>query len=215
MLYGKWQPDKTILVIDIPAGIIPVFICYNFHMIRTILNSNDPKLRRKSKPVKQIDKRIAKLIQDMKETLEAQKNPEGVGLAAVQIGKNVQIFIMKLDPKDALKMKEDELIKVIINPEILSIRKVQKEEKEKKGKILEGCLSLPHYYGPLARSKQVKIRYLNEKGEKKVQTFTDFPAQVVLHEIDHLNGVLFVDRLLEQGKPLYEYVENEWREVDF
>ena len=183
-------------------------------MIRKIVGVSDPALRKQSKPVGKVDKKIKKLIKDMIETLKAHKNPEGVGLAAPQVGKNLQIFLMKLSAKDAMKLKETDLIKVVINPTIVSINKIKKPIKKKKHEILEGCLSLPHYYGPLIRSNKVTITYLNEDRKKRKQTFTGFPAQIVLHEIDHLNGVLFVDRLLEQGQPLYEYEENSWKEVE-
>ncbi len=83
-----------------------------------------------------------------------------------------------------------------------------------KQEILEGCLSLPYYYGPLVRSPKITVRYLNEKGEKTTETFDGFNAQIILHEIDHLNGILFIDRLLEEKKPLYKVDGDEWEEVE-
>jgi len=174
-------------------------------MIRTILTATEPSLRQKSKPVNKVDKKILSLITDMEETLIAQEDPEGIGLAAPQIGKNLRIFVMK--PKDTTK--------VVINPKILSVQKEQKKDKGKKRKkIMEGCLSLPHFYGPISRAKEVKLKYLNTKGEEVVETFLGLDAQIVLHEIDHLEGVLFVDHLLKQKKPLYEYIDGEFEEVD-
>ncbi|QQS39430.1 peptide deformylase [Candidatus Woesebacteria bacterium] len=183
-------------------------------MIRKIVGVKDPSLRRISLPVKKVDKKIKDLIRDMEETLVSQKDPEGIGLAAPQIGKNLQIFLMKLTTKDAKELNEQSLIKVVINPQIVKVDKVTKQELTKKREILEGCLSLPHYYGPLVRSSKVTINYLDENGEKRIQTFSNLPAQIVLHEIDHLNGILFVDRLLEQGQPLYEYKADRWKEVE-
>jgi peptide deformylase len=171
-------------------------------MIRQILNAQDERLRTKSKPVAKIDRKIKTLINDLKETLRAQDDPEGIGLAAAQIGKNLQIFIMK--PGDS--------IKVVINPKILSVKKVKPTEAVPK--TMEGCLSLPHYYSPIVRSREVTIKYLSEKGEEKTQTFRNLEAQIVLHEIDHLEGKLFVDKVLKQKKPLYELVDGEWHEVD-
>jgi len=174
-------------------------------MIRTILTATEPSLRQKSKPVNKVDKKILSLITDMEETLITQEDPEGIGLAAPQIGKNLRIFVMK--PKDTTK--------VVINPKILSVQKEQKKDKGKKRKkIMEGCLSLPHFYGPISRAKEVKLKYLNTKGEEVVETFLGLDAQIVLHEIDHLEGVLFVDHLLKQKKPLYEYIDGEFEEVD-
>jgi peptide deformylase len=179
-------------------------------MIRKILRSGDPILRRVSKPVQKIDKKITSLIADLKDTLTAQKDPEGVGLAAPQIGKNLRIFVM-LDNKK---------IRAIINPEILKTEKVatvksgQPKSGVKKGDIMEGCLSLPNYYGPLKRDASVELKYLGEDGSEHIETFTDFSAQIVRHEVDHLNGVLFVDRLLEQKKSLYKLDRDEWEKVE-
>jgi peptide deformylase len=171
-------------------------------MIRKIVSVTDPVLRKKTKPVKKIDKKIKGLIKDLKDTLLAQSDPEGVGLAAPQIGKSLSIFAMKPDKN----------ITIIINPKVVSIK--GKKKIKKPPKTFEGCLSLPHYYGPLVRPKHITIEYLSENGEKKVKTFKDFPAQVIQHEIDHLNGVLFVDHLLEKKLPLYEYKDGGWSEVE-
>ena len=173
-------------------------------MIRKVIQAGDPRLRKVSKPVGEIDKKIRLLISDLKETLKAHKDPEGVGLAAPQIGKNLRIFIME-DGKN---------YKTVINPKIISVKKI-KPTKGNKKEALEGCLSVPHYYGPLTRGEVIKIEYLNEEGEKVIETFKDFPAQIVQHEIDHLNGFLFIDRLLEQKRPLYQINDGEAEEVDF
>lgn len=180
-------------------------------MVRKILSVKEATLRRKSKPVKKIDKKIKTLISDLKDTLKVQSDPEGIGLAAPQIGKNVRIFLMKPDAK----------IKTIINPKIVKIYKKSKKGKGKAAKkiahnhkIMEGCLSLPYFYGPLKRAEKIKLKYLNEKGEEKTETFEGLKAQIVQHEIDHLEGVLFVDRLLEQKGKLFEFHGDEWEEVE-
>ena len=175
-------------------------------MIQKILQSGNPLLRAKSKPVHTVDKKVLQLVQDLKDTLKIQKDPEGIGLAAPQIGKNLQVFLA--DFKDFKR--------VVINPKIISIGKRKEERgKRKKGKeILEGCLSLPYYYGPLKRSEKVTLEYLNEKGEKVTEKFEGFNAQIILHEVDHLNGVLFIDHLLKEKKPLYKVEGDEWEEVE-
>jgi peptide deformylase len=194
-------------------------------MARKIINVKDPLLREKSKPVKAVDKKVLNLIQDLKETLAVQKDPEGIGLAAPQIGRRQRVFVAKI---------KDE-IRAFINPKVVSAAKLKKENESGQGKkssqedgstksskgrsrsagkIMEGCLSLPNFYGPLRRPQKIKIKYLNEKGKEVVETLEGFGAQIVQHEIDHLNGVLFIDRLLEQKKPLYELVDEEWEEVD-
>ena len=177
-------------------------------MVQKIIQSGDPILRKLSKPVEKIDKKVLGLIQDLKDTLAVQKDPEGVGLAAPQIGKNLRVF--------AVDFKS--LKRIVINPEIIAIDKAShstKNTSNKKSEILEGCLSLPHYYGPLKREGFIKIKYLDENGKEIIEEFKDFNAQIMLHEIDHLNGFLFVDRLLEQKKKLYKLdTDDEWEEVE-
>src|SRR5690606_28819919 len=105
----------------------------------------------------------------------------------------------------------DDTVHTVINPEIVAVSKVSKKET----KVLEGCLSIPHYYGPLARAKEITIRFMTEEGETTTKSYSKFNAQIVQHEIDHLEGVLFVDHLLEQKKPLFKYYSktDEWEEV--
>lgn len=175
-------------------------------MIRKVLQSGNPILRKKSSLVKKIDKRVKEIIQDLKDTLATQKEPEGVGLAAPQIGKNVQIFIA-----DYKKFK-----KIVINPKILKTEGPAEtpQAKKEKNEILEGCLSLPYYYGPLKRADKITLEYLNEDGQTITEEFKDFNAQIILHEVDHLNGILFIDRLFEAKKPLYKVTGDEWEEVE-
>ncbi len=178
-------------------------------MIRKIVTAKVPSLRQKSKAVGKIDKKVKELITDMKDTLKAQKDPEGVGLAAPQIGKNFRIFLISYEGID----------RVVINPKVLEISK-DKQTTKTKGKkkgddLLEGCLSLPHYYGPLSRNSKVKIEYLNENGKGVTEEFKDFLAQIVLHEIDHLDGILFIDRIIEQNSPLYKFhKDGDWEKVE-
>jgi len=157
------------------------------------------------KKVKVVDKKVISITKDLKETLKAQKEPEGVGLAAPQIGENLRIFAMNDNGK----------IRVIINPEILEISKEKpKKEKSDEKEIMEGCLSLPNYYGPLKRFQRVKIKYLGLNGTLKEEEFKGLSAQIVQHEIDHLNGIVFVNRLLEQKQPLYKLENDEWVEIE-
>ncbi len=173
-------------------------------MIQKIVTVKDPILRLKSKEVQNLDKKLFNLIKDLKDTLIIQKDPIGVGLAAPQIGKSLRMFAIK--PKEA--------VKIIINPQVISVSKKAKELMEEHTKLMEGCLSLPNLYGPLKRPDSIKVNYLNEKGDKITSLFDGFEAQIIQHEIDHLEGVLFTDRLLEQKKPLYELVDGEWERVD-
>ena len=175
------------------------------HMIRKIVDVKSPILREKAKPVEKVDKKITQLINDMKETLRIQSDPEGIGLAAPQVGKSIQLFIVNYEG----------LERVIINPKIIStIRSKKTVKKTHKKRVLEGCLSLPHYYGPITRAHSITISYLDENGNKKKETFSEFQAQIIQHEIDHLNGVLFIDHILQQKSPLYKFTGEEWEEVE-
>jgi peptide deformylase len=178
-------------------------------MIRKILLSSNPALRLKSKAVTHFDKKIQKLIQDLKDTLSVQKDPEGVGLAAPQIGKNLRVFVANYKGFE----------RVVVNPKVIKIEpKVKNPDSGKKRRpkreILEGCLSLPYYYGPLKRAAKITVEYVNEKGEQVTETFEGFNAQIIIHEIDHLEGILFVDHLLKEKKPLYKVDGDEWEEVE-
>lgn len=171
-------------------------------MIRKIVGAKDPILKRPSKPVLSFDRKLSSLVKDLKDTLLAQKDPEGVGLAAPQIGKSVRVFVMR----DVGK------VRAIVNPEIISQSKEVIEADDQK--IMEGCLSLPHYYGPLGRAKSVKLKYQTDTGEQKTREFSGFPAQIIQHEVDHLSGIMFVEKLLEQKKRLYKQEGEDWVEIE-
>ena len=145
--------------------------------IRTIRTEGDEILRKKSKKVEVIDEKIKELIQDMIETLHKY---DGVGLAAVQVGILKQILI--------IQEAEDAPILVIINPEIISQSGTQVVE--------EGCLSFPNKFAKIERPEKIKVRALNEKGKKIEITGKGLLAQALSHEIDHLNGEVFIDKII-------------------
>ncbi len=181
-------------------------------MIQKITPATDPKLRGETKKILKYDKKIKELITDLTDTLNAQDDPEGVGLAGPQIGKLVKIF--------AMKPKKKGLVRIIINPVLKSSKNDPKAKAPKD--ILEGCLSLPHYYGPLKRHNKIVVTH--DVPEEKNGTwqlisieevFEGFDAHIVLHEIDHLNGILFIDRLLSAKKKLYKVdKDGSWEEVE-
>lgn len=194
------------------------------NMVCKVLTTKDPHLRQVSKPVIKFDKKIAQLIKDLGDTLEAQKDPEGVGLAAPQIGVFLQVFIMRYAGK----------VIPIINPKIVSMSEQTKNEKlktknhnaklkAKKAKeyIMEGCLSLPHYYGPVERAWEITVKYQEPKLVTShwslvttTKSFTGFPAHIIQHEVDHLNGKVFLDRLFEQKRQLFQLKNDEWVKVE-
>lgn len=135
-------------------------------------------LRARSKEVEDIkSSEIQELISDMQTTLQATKN--GVALAAPQVGKNVRIFVVL----DELRLNQT----VFINPQILQISADEKL-------LDEGCLSLPDISGKIIRATSLKIQAQNQNGRMFKVKATGLAAQVFQHEIDHLNGVLFIDK---------------------
>lgn len=164
-------------------------------MVKIVIAPNNILIQ-KAKKIDGIDKEILKIISDMKQALLSAEDPEGVGLAAPQIGKSLSIFVMKPTPKS--------IIKVFINPEIL--REEEKNDiKKKKGPTkLEGCLSLPNIWGEVKRSSAVALIYRDEKYISHTSIFKGFVATIIQHEIDHLNGIIFTKRVLEQDGTLYK-----------
>jgi peptide deformylase len=148
--------------------------------IRPLVILPDPKLRLVSEPVKEITDEIRKLADDMLETMY---DAPGVGLAAIQIGVPLRMVTM-----DVSKTEGEREPMVLINPEVLWA-------SEEKRVYEEGCLSIPEYYEEVERPDRVRFRYMDLKGEIVEQEAQDLMATCVQHEIDHLNGVLFIDHL--------------------
>lgn len=144
------------------------------------------------KEVKKIGPEITRLIKNMQKTLSIQKDPEGVGLAAPQVDMDLAIFITRPMP--------DSNFGVFINPKIIQTKKNPTSRK----KPLEGCLSIPKIWSPIKRPQKVLLQYQDLTGTLKKEWFTDFEAVIIQHEMDHLNGILFPQRALEQNTPLYE-----------
>jgi len=144
--------------------------------IRKIRKYGDEILRKKSKPVEVFDSRLAMLLDDMAETM---RNAEGVGLAAPQIG--VLRRVVVVDVGDGLLE--------LVNPEII----------EEQGEVIdvEGCLSIPEVSGEVARPQKVKVRAYDRNGKTFEIEGEDLLARAFCHEIDHLNGILFVDKVLK------------------
>ncbi|MDP1743617.1 MAG: peptide deformylase [Candidatus Amesbacteria bacterium] len=166
-------------------------------------------LRKPTHAVTTLDKRVINVINDMIVTLIKTKNPEGVGLAAPQIGENLSIFLARPDPKGE--------IFIFINPEITHYSQRTTRPTGKKG-VYEGCLSIPGHYAPVKRSVSVTAKYQTTDPRSwilvnRTEVFTGFIAHVIQHETDHLNGILFIDRVLEQQAKLYKVEGKEWVEV--
>lgn len=166
-----------------------------------ILQAPNPILSAPTKPVLKIDKAILRLIKGMEEALESAKDPIGVGLAAPQIGKNLKIFIAKPTAKGSLY--------VFINPKILKKEDLKEKLPAKKSKKLEGCLSLYSIWGEVKRYSEIFVNFQDEKGIEHKRKFKGFMATIVQHEVDHLEGILFTKRVLEQKGMLYKSGKDE------
>lgn len=162
-------------------------------MTSSILTVPHTALRAKSVPIEQLTAEIQSHVANLINTLRSARDPEGVGLSFPQIGLSLRGFVTYLEHK----------IKVYLNPVILD----QSEEMTLGGTperpTLEGCLSIPHYYGPVRRPKRIKVQATNERGIEFSKILTSFPARLFLHEYDHLEGVLFTDYTKSDNLPLY------------
>lgn len=165
-----------------------------------IVTAPNTVLTTQAREVKHFDKRLAKLIKDMSNALVATKDPKGVGLAAPQIGESWRVFITK--PTDRAK------IRVFINP-VITWRSLDTSDTiEEEDKKLEGCLSIPKIWGNVTRAKEATVAYQDIDGSKKEETFTGLMAVIVQHETDHLNGILFSQRVMEQHGKFYTAVKD-------
>src|SRR5438874_11823689 len=147
---------------------------------RPILTLPDARLRQVSKPVEKVDAEVRKLVEDMFGTMYG---APGIGRAAIQVGVPKRVVIMDLAKKDEARAP-----KVYINPELVWA-------SEERSTYEEGCLSIPEYYEEVERPSQVKVRYTDLEGQIQEIEANGLLATCLQHEIDHLNGVLFIDHL--------------------
>jgi peptide deformylase len=159
--------------------------------IQEIRKYPDPVLRKKTARVSQIDDAIHRLIEDMVETMHA---APGVGLAANQVGVPLQVAVIDLSARE--EQAEHHSLLVIINPEILSTEGAVVEE--------EGCLSIPEYAENVRRAARVKVRAQDRTGKTFELEAEGLLAKALQHEIDHLNGLLYIDRLSPLKKSFFK-----------
>lgn len=153
-----------------------------------VVKAPDAKLRVQTKPVKKINSALNTTLSEMVKLTKTFKDPEGVGLAATQVGLEESFFVAKNGEK---------FIKVI-NPKIQSY--------SKKSKVyFEGCLSVPNMWGEVNRHLGIKVSYQDETGKTVTESLRGVLAWIFQHEIDHLNGKLFSDRVLEQKGRFYHF----------
>ncbi len=164
-------------------------------MIREIVTYPDKRLKLVSKDIKNFDEELHTLLDDMYETMTA-KN--GIGLAAIQIGIALQALLILL-PDENDNQKKDDLIEVI-NPKILNER----------GSIVyqEGCLSVPEYYDDVQRAEWIEVEYYDRYGNKIIKEYDGLLAVAFQHEMDHLKGHLFIEKLSYLKRKKFE---KEWK----
>jgi peptide deformylase len=148
--------------------------------IKPLIILPDPVLRQLSKPVERVDAPLRKLADDMLETMY---DAPGIGLAAIQIGEPLRMLVI-----DLAKEGEPPAPHVFVNPEIL-------ESVDARSVYEEGCLSIPDYYAEVERPAAVRVKYLDREGKEQEIMAEGLMATCLQHEIDHLNGVLFIDHI--------------------
>lgn len=148
--------------------------------IKPLVILPDPVLRQVSRPVERVDALLKKLAGDMLETMY---DAPGIGLAAIQIGEPLRMLVI-----DLAKEEEEPAPHVFINPEIL-------ERSDARSIYEEGCLSIPDYYAEVERPATVRVKYLDRDGKEREIDAEGLMATCLQHEIDHLDGVLFIDHI--------------------
>lgn len=156
--------------------------------IREILHYPEPLLKKKSVPISVFDEALAQLAQDMAETMYA---APGVGLAAPQIGELIRLIVLDCSPSD-----EPADLLIAVNPEIIAAQGESFEE--------EGCLSIPGFCTEVKRYEQVTLRYQDTAGQPRERRADGLLAIGIQHEIDHLDGILFVDRLSPLKRSIFK-----------
>ncbi len=158
---------------------------------------NEAALRKKSKPVRSINRQVKRLVRDLEDTLN--DHPAGIGLAAPQINVHSRVVVVRLAGGRGNESEPGPPL-ALINPEVVEARN---EERD-----FDGCLSFPGLYGETVRPHYLRVTGLDKAGNPFDRVFEGFDAVVVHHEIDHLDGVLFVDRV-ESVENLYRVREDE------
>lgn len=154
----------------------------------------DVRLKQVAEEVKTFDDELESFIQDLDDTMAA--GPGGVGIAATQVGVMQRIVIVDVSNYPRLKKAKHHGHLILINPEILDWQGM------KKGR--EGCMSVPDFTGNVIRAENIVLNALDENGKKQEYEMEGFEARAVQHEIDHLDGLLFLDRLVSRRNDLFK-----------
>ena len=153
-----------------------------------VIIAPNPVLRAQTKSVKKITSGLLNILKEMVKLTKTFKDPEGIGLAANQVGLTERFFIAK----------NSEGFLVVLNPKILKTYKRTKQQ-------FEGCLSVPNYWGEVDRFSRIKVSYLDQTGKEHTEILTGVLAWIFQHEMDHLDGKLFPDKVLEQKGRFFKF----------
>lgn len=153
-------------------------------MVREIRKIGDPVLRRKAKKVEKVTKETRKLIDDMLETMRAS---HGIGLAAPQVGVSQRVVVLEIEKKE--DNPGSGVTYTLVNPEVV-------KQSEESWQNQEGCLSIPGWRGEVERPLRITLKALDRDGNRIKLDLEGWVARVAMHEVDHLDGVLYIDRLV-------------------
>ncbi len=169
-------------------------------MIKKILTipTSDTVLRQKSDEVIHFDKSVVQAVQDLTETMEAQTNPIGLGLSAPQIGLQKRIFVARVRNK----------IKGFVNPIVTKF-------SQKEVTIMEGCFSVPDIYGHVIRPAEIDLKSQDAHGKTMMAHYKGLTSRIIQHELDHLDGVLFIDHVHDQNGKVFKVEKDKTGEEQF
>lgn len=183
--------------------------------VRPIIEVPHNTLRVVATPIETVTPELQQLLAQLTATLQNARDPIGVGLAAPQIDTPLRVFATQLEHPTTGALHTQ----LFINPELVDQSDRQTTGHNPRRPDLEGCLSIPLYYGPVERPEWVTLQWVeltadNTLSAPRSQTFYDFDGRVVQHELDHLNGILFTDHVRSQGQRLFRADADDLVEVD-
>lgn len=194
------------LKINLQDNITIKWYNYLYMSIKAIITVPNPILKKKSNSIKIFDETTKQVIQDLKDTLNNAREPEGAGLAAPQIGHNKRICVVRKFTSN----KTEKTTKESVCKEYILINPIITHTSTDTHIAWEGCLSVPNIYGKVARYKDIKLHYQNENGEELTIKASGFFARTIQHELDHLDGLIFTDKTIGQTmteKELDNYIK--------
>lgn len=167
-------------------------------MIKNIVALPDEKIRNKSQDVNSFDESLRTLIKDLVDTSEIQTDPPALGMAASQIDVFKKVFVARIRNK----------FKPFINPKII-------KASSKETALMEGCFSVKGLYGQVMRPSEIEVEYQDQYGKKVSIKFKGLSAKIFQHELDHLNGILFIDHVNAQNGKMFKSKKNKKGEEEF